>query len=100
MSDLSLLFRTAAAIPTGSDGIPSERSIRGDLHVVSAAGLPVVDSAHPPSAQNGVGQSVRLHGCGDRYVVLEVDHEVVRDIEVGGTAVAPRAEGPRLPDGV
>src|SRR5215510_2829430 len=94
------IVRPLPSLGCSHDGIPSERSICGDLHVVSAAGLPGVDSADLPSAQNGVGQSVRLHGCGDRYVVLEVDHEVMRDIELGGTAVAPRAEGPRLPDSV
>src|SRR5215813_13547857 len=94
------IVRPLPSLGCSHDGIPSERSIRGDLHVVSAAALPGVDSAHLPTAQNGVGQSVRLHGCGDLYVVLEVDHEVMRDIEIGGTAVAPLAEGPRLPDGV
>src|SRR5262249_35620849 len=94
------IVRPLPSLTCPHDRISSECSIRGDLHVVSAAGLPGVDSAHLPSAQNGVGQSVRLHGCGDRYVVLEVDHEVMRDIEIGRTAVAPLAEGPRLPDGV
>src|SRR5439155_21522406 len=44
------IVRPLPSLGCSYDGIPSERSIRGDLHVVSAAGLPGVDSAHLPSA--------------------------------------------------
>src|SRR5689334_2347922 len=89
--------RPLPALRCAHNGISRERAIHWDLQIEHATALASVDSAHLPAAQYCVGYRVSFHSRWDGHVVLEVDHQVVRQIKIRYPTVATLAKCPRLP---
>ena len=64
------------------------------------AALPRVDAAHLPASQDGVRNRMVFHSGESWHVVLEVEHEIVRNVKIPDAAIAGITEGPRLRDAV
>src|SRR6266446_2453393 len=75
--------------------VSCESLIGAELYGERTAALPSVDSAHLPTAQDRIGESIPFHSRRNRQIVLAVDHEILRDVKIrDATLAAGLAEGP------